>query len=465
MNKNIINCKHSEIMPGRMLRATVKVVNETGVMVKMPSGHGSGVISPRCWGTGIEREKALAEIRPGDEFDVVVCNYDARTMTMSLALVGCEHLKPLPGKELKKRVRHVAQPQSAVCPRKPSFMPIAAGTMLLWDASNLLGATGGENAARTFGAIAGSMSEQGYKTMFFIEQRCLTWALHNQRSTDEADELDAFMRRGDVVIVGDGGNGTGEADCAILQMAEALPGAVCVTRDRYEDYARTYPDIVGTDRIRSFSVAKVGGKLMILVNGIAHAIVVEDGQMQKAAIEPSETSVPVQAAAESASDIEAPVAVQDMDAVAPVDMPPMEAKIPVEHGGLLAVADECVRRGDAKGAVRIYTKLAKRDPLAYRALAEMYRDGHAVAADRKKATRYERLARKYEKSRRERSLRERRLRAEAIRSGRHVADHFAAKRRKALNLTIYGERYERAHEHRKLMRTWRRGRSVSAHAA
>ena len=121
MNKNVISCKENEFVPGRTLRATVKAVNKTGVMIKMPGGHGSGVISPRCWGTGIEREKALAEIRPGDEFDVVVCNYDARTMTMSLVLVGCEHLKPLPGKELKKMVRYVAQPTDLITDSPASY--------------------------------------------------------------------------------------------------------------------------------------------------------------------------------------------------------------------------------------------------------------------------------------------------------------------------------------------------------
>ena len=366
MNKNVISCKENEFVPGRTLRATVKAVNKTGVMIKMPGGYGSGVISPRCWGTGIEREKALAEIRPGDEFDVVVCNYDARTMTMSLVLVGCEHLKPLPGKELKKRVRHVAQPQSAVCPRKPSFTPIAAGTMLLWDASNLLGATGAENAARTFGAITGSMSEQGYKTMFFIEQRCLTWALHNQRSTDEADELDAFMRRGDVVIVGDGGNGTGEADGTILQMAEAMPGSVCVTRDRYEDYARTYPDIVGTDRIRSFSVAKAGGKLMILVNGIAHAIVVEDAPRLVRAT-PSVSSAPFTECC--------------------------RPDVHSERNALLALGSAMLAKGAEKKAIACFAKAAKNNPLVWADLAWMYNDGTAVKADKSKARRFFRKAR------------------------------------------------------------------------
>ena len=438
MNKNVINCKHSEFVPGRTLRATVKTVNKTGVMVKMPGGRGSGVISSRCWGAGLEREKALAAIRSGDEFDVVVCSYDQRTLTLSLVLVGCKSLM-VPTKKTKKSI--CSPTDSSLCamhPRKPAYKPIESGTVFLWDTANLLGATGAENAAQTFKAIAQTLSEQGYKSLFFIERRCLTWALCNQRTEDEAAELDAFVKQGDVVVVEDGGNGAGEADCAILQMAEALPGSVCVTRDHYEDYAHVYQNIVGTSRIRSFSVAKTCGKTMILVNGITHAIVVEDRQVQAFAL-PVAPSAP---------------------------LTPATNLVPADNSkGLLAVAGEYVRRGDAQRAERIYAKVAKHDPAAFRALAEMYREGKAVPVDGKKATRYERLARKSEKSRRARNMRERRLRAEAIRSYRHTIDHFAAKRREALNLTVYGERYERAHEHRKLMRTWRRGRGVRAHAA
>ena len=431
MNKNVINCKYSEFVPGQMFRATVKTVCETGVMVKMPGGRGAGVISSRCWGKGIEHAKALAAIRPGDEFDVTVCRFDAHTSTLSLVLAACKHLMPAPRKAEKTVRNDCLPPQGVKCPRKPEFKPIASGTMLLWDASNLLGAIEVENAAQTLKTVAGALSDQGYKPMFFIERRCLTWARRNQRTATDATAFDMFMRRGDVVVVGDGGTGNAEADCAILQMAEALPDSVCVSRDHFSDYAHVYPDIVGTNRIRSFSVAKIGGKTMILVNGVAHAIVVEDGQMQKA----------------------------DADAVTtPVNMLPMETNIPVARGGLLTVADECVRRGDAKGAVRIYTKVAKRDPLAYHALAEMYREGNAVCADGKKATHYERLARTAEKTRRACLVRDRRRRAEAIRSGHYSAGHFSAKRRNALSLATFAMQHEAICECRK-SRKARRGKA------
>lgn len=440
MLKNIANCNKREFVPGRTLQATVKVVNKTGVMVKMPGGRGSGVILSRCWGSGPEREKALAAIRPGEGLDVVVRSYDAHTLTLTLILVGCERLMPATGQKTNA-VRQIATQQKVVGHRKPAFAPIAAGATFLWDAANLLGMAGVENAARTFDAISGSLSKQGYKTMFFIERRCLTWALHNQRSANEIAELNSFARRSDVVVVGDGGSGTGEADSAILQMAEALPGSICVTRDRYEDYAHAYPGIVGTDRIRSFSVAKVNDRRMVLVNGVAHAIVVEDGPM-------SEDRGPCAPSAEERTQTPtaSPVAVPAVEVPARA----VESGVARSCRGLFAVAEECARRGDAQGAMRLYARVAKRNPAAYYSLAEMYREGRAVCADSRKARHYERLARASEKRRRECELRDRRLRAEAIRSDRHAVGHFAAKRRTALGLTIFGERHEMIAECRKL---------------
>lgn len=451
MKKNVINCRKHEFVPGRTLRATVKTVNKTGVVVKMPAGRGSGTILSRCWGSGIERERAFAAIRPGDEFDVVVRSYDARAMTLALVLVGYEHLVPSTSHKPNAVGQDVAQHQEA-CHRKPDFVPIAAGTTFLWDAANLLGKAGVENAARTFSAISDSMSKQEYKTMFFIERRCLTWALHNQSSAEEAAELDAFSRQCNVVVVGNGGSGLGEADCAILQMAEALPGSICVTCDRYEDYAHAYPGIVGTNRIRSFSVAKMSDKTIVLVDGVAHALVVEDG-LKSEAIGPCTPPAEMMAQTPTASPVATPSVVAPAQAV--------EAYAAKSCRGLFAVADKYVRRGDAQGAVRLYARVAKRNPAAYYALAEMYREGRAVCSDSKKARHYERLARASEKRRRECSLRERRMRAEAIRGDRHSVAHFAAKRRAALSLTIFGERHDKIVESR--MRRRARGSMGGIH--
>ena len=441
MKKNVIDCEKHEFVPGRSLRATVKDVNKTGVMVRMPGGRGSGIISSRCWGVGIERERALAAIRPGDEFDVIVRSYDARTLTLALVLVGCERLVSSRSHKPNAVGQDVAQHQEA-SHRKPDFVPIAAGTTFLWDAANLLGMAGVENAARTFSAISDSMSKQEYKTMFFIERRCLTWALHNQSSAEEAAELDAFSRQGNVVVVGDGGSGLGEADCAILQMAEALPGSICVTRDRYEDYAHVYPGIVGTNRIRSFSAVKMSDKTMVLVDGVAHALTLECGPKLDE-VGPSAPSAEEWTQTPTASPV----------ADSAIEVPAQTAKFIIagKRRGLFAVADECARRGDAQGAARLYARVAKRDPAAYYSLAEMYREGRAVRADSKKARHYERLARASEKRRRECSLRERRMRAEAIRSDRHSVAHFAAKRRAALSLAIFGERHEMMFGHRRIM--------------
>ena len=450
-HKNVLTCKKRDFVPGRVLRATVKCVNETGVIVKMPGGRGAGVISSRCWGEGPARAKALGAIRPGDEFEVTVRLFDARSLTLSLVLAGS--VAPSPKGDWKPACVKAAPSPRAWRSRKPEFRPIASGTMFLWDASNLLGEVGPENAVRTFGAIAATMSEQGYKPMFFIERRCLTWTLQNQRSTDDAAELRAFARRDDVVVVGDGGNGAGEADCAILQMAEAMPGSICVSRDRYSDYAHAYPGIVGTDRIRSFSVTRPGGKMLILLNGIAHAIVVEEGPTRTVPV----SAVPAESVSNAGTPESAPTVEADVTEARVGRTCGDRSGTLAERKGLLAVADECHRHGDVPRAERIYAKVAKDDPAAYRALADMYREGKAVPADGKKAARYDRLARDSEKIRRECSLRERRLRAEAIRNGRHSVDHFAARRRQALGFTVFAGQHEAVCKYLKFRRM-RRGK-------
>lgn len=202
------------------------------------------------------------------------------------------------------------------------------------------------------------------------------------------------------------------------------------------------------EREKAFAAIHAGDELNVKDNksvcGIAHAIVVDvdSGQTEVVPGTPSSES-------SAAASAVAPVDVH-------VDALSAESDIFGRRGGLFAIAGERVRRGDVRGAVRIYAKVARRDPSAYSALAEMYREGSGGCADIKKAVRYERLARAAEKSRRECSLRERRLRAESIRGGERDFGHFSAKRRKALDLAVFASRHEMICEYRKLKRA-RRG--------
>ena len=306
------------------------------------------------------------------------------------------------------------------CPRKPDFEPLVGGTVFLWDVANLFGRIGPEDAAWRLESISRSLEAQGYRSLFFIERRALTWAKHNQLTAADVAALGAFARRGDFSIVADGcrEDRSGEADCAILQVAEAIPNSICVSYDHYIDYAKAHPGIVGTGRIRSFTVSRLEGNLVIAVNGLTRAIVVEP--QQKGIMDEFEVGL---------------VSGQS-------EIPFVELGVDERRTGLLAVAAEYVRRGDVRNAERVYAKMARKDPAAYDALADLYCEGQGVRPDAKKAARFERLARESKKCRVERELRDRRVRARAYRAGRSDLTHFASKRRKALSLATFSEVHE-----------------------
>lgn len=447
----------NDIKAGYVFTAIVKLVRDEGVYVEMPVGKGSALVSTRCWGKGTQRAKALAKVKPGDKLEVVVRSYNLDNCTRSLVLAG--YKQPMPAakkaqKAAKKpckvaRKERVAarpvfrEPQRAV-QRKPDFRPIAAGTLFLVDVANLLSITGVEHAAQILDGMSSAMTAMGYKSIFFIERRSLTWARYNQTAESEAGALMSFFDRGDAVVVEDGGrSGGSEADCAMLQMAEAVQDSVCVTQDHFSDYAKAHPAIVGSDRVRSFSVAKFEGKTIILVDGLVRPLVVEFTDLEENKCGAAQATT---------------------EATAPKVREAVQAKpVVYREKEYSRTAEQLLSRGEAERAIRYLGMVAKSDPGAYCALADVYRDGKAVPVDNKKAIRYERLARKAEKRARERDLRDRRRRAESARSGCAYYGHFSAKRRDALRVALFTEGHEAIRDYFKGVS--RRARRTFGHAA
>ena len=300
---------------GQIVTATIKQARFEGLVLDV-AGVRSAIMSPCAFGYGRSRVEAISQLRSGDQVVGRVVGYYPETSQMTLEFVSF--------------------PKQNACKRKTDYKPIPQGTVFLWDVANLFGKVGPEDAAWRLGSIARSLETQGYRSLFFIERRSLTWAMHNQLSASDAAALDEFARRDNFSIVADGGKGRrDEADCTILQVAEAIPNSVCVSCDHYGDYAKAHPGIVGTDRVRSFSVSKLDGKLMISVSGLKRAIVVE----------PQSDEV-----------IGNPKAATAHEAIG---VSVAEAVVKECHTGLFAVADEYARRGDAKNAERVYSKVAK----------------------------------------------------------------------------------------------------------
>lgn len=386
---------------GDAYRATVIAVRESGVNVRMPSDKGSGLISTRCWGKGGTRAQALAKIKVGDRLDVVVKSYDPNTMTLSLVLKGCEQLmKPIaksvvrPAKKHRPAVVNKAAPvRSQDVSRKPAYRPLAKGTTLLFDTANLIGKLGPVHAAERLAAIVSTLAERGYKALLFWECRSFGWTLGHQVCTEDVATLKQFAHNKNVSFVRE------EADLALLQAVKELPDSVIVTGDHLADYAEVFPEIVATSRHRSFSVVSVENCTLLMISGLKDAIVFSD-------VAAPESEV-AKESDEWQLDVDEEVLLRR--AVRP--------QIEACRHGLLGVADGCILHGDIRRGLELLGRVARKEPKVYREMADVFGADNASPEDVRTAIRYDRLADRLEKAKRERSRRKCRQRAERRRHG------------------------------------------------
>lgn len=187
-----------------------------------------------------------------------------------------------------------------------------------------------------------------------------------------------------------------EADLAILQVLKTVPNSVGLTNDRYADYAKTFPDLVGTPRLRGFSVTKIDDLKLISIDGLSKAVKVSERVEQKAQA------------------LEAPV-VQD----SVVDEPVIERPQPVRtfsndvKGGFCGYGNVLLAKGNVQGAIRCFKKgVARHQSEGYAGLAEICHS----QGDANGAKKFARLGEKLQRRLRDLQLRKRRLLAERRRA-------------------------------------------------
>ena len=409
--------KTEQYKVGDRFEATIKDVRAEGVYIVRDSG--SGCISPRCWGHGKVRKAALARIRPGDQVEVEVVSWHPKANTLSLVLVGQMSPKTY-GSEA-----HDGQLIAYAHKYKPDFKPIPSGSLILIDLANIFGKVGPAHAARVLETIASTLDKDGYRTLFFIERRTLGWLIHNQDSVAEGDALMDFCRRGDVSLVG------GEADLPILQTLEVEVGSYAVSGDGFSDYAKEFPDVVGTKgRIRKFSFARVGERLNISIDGVRHMVVVPMHD-------------------EAAKLHEEPAAQLDSDVAGVKDI--STDTVPTEHPKRKSASK--VHIGKVSSAIRYLGKVAKKDPLGYFELAELFGSGACGGkTDAKKAARYEKLGREFCKRQREMAKRYSRLNAMRIKDGRKGCPHMSKRQISDMRIADFGRVHEEIVEYFRLRR-------------
>lgn len=373
---------------GERFLAKVKDVRREAVEVFMPDDRGCGLISARCWGTGEKRAAVLAALSVGDTLEVVVRSYDSKTRNLSLVLPECEKIMsdllkddgPAPRKHKQaKCAKNNAHTTGVRHARKPDYQLIPKKATVLFDTPNVFGVIGPKQAAHKLSAIEDALVKRGYKAFFFVEYKSLAWLRGNQDTESEVAALEAFCSRANVSMV------TGEADLPILQAASVIPDSVIVSRDHFDDYRSSYPEIVGSDRHRSCSSVEIDGKTLLTIPGLRDAIVIEP--------EPEEEILVCE-------DRPAP-----KKPIAPMcDL----------RKGLLGAGDAYRAKGDLKKAVACYDKVARKVPSVYFEIEKIYADQYL---GNQSAQKYAKLGERDTRKTRQCAMRQARIRAERRRIG------------------------------------------------
>jgi hypothetical protein len=250
--------------------------------------------------------------------------------------------------------------------------------------------------------VSENLASQGYRAVFFMERRSYVYVRGRQGSAQDSAMFKTFAGRKDFVLLDeDRGGERSESDDAILQLAEALPDSLCISNDRFRDYAAIHPDIVKSGRVRRFAVLRLDDKMYLIIMGLKRAVMID---------RKGGTAVPVVARS-----------------VPEVRVSPISVKRNVVDSDLCAKVDG-VRR-----ARHPEVKSSKRALAAIRELASCNRDDDC---DNRLLLDAKREARRIHSARRNV-----RLRARAIREGSWRFMHFSHKRREAAAIAALGVQF------------------------
>lgn len=278
-------------------------------------------------------------------------------------------------------------------PLKPSYETLPKGTVVLIDGANLLHEFEPAEAPKVLRSVVDGLKEQGYDARIYLEHRAWKFMCFHQGSEEAGEKFKALCRELNVTIVGR------EADLVILQVLKTVPESVGLTNDRYVDYAKTFPDLVGTPRLRGFSVTKIDDLKLISVDGLSKAVKVE--QTEQKVEEPEESIVQDPVVKESVVERPQPVRTFSNDV----------------KGGFCGYGNVLLAKGNVQGAIRCFKKgIARHQSEGYAGLAEICHS----QGDAKGAIKFTQLGEKLQRRLRDQKLRKRRLWAERRRASSYA---------------------------------------------
>lgn len=263
--KFVVNANPHQFSVGEKFEVIVTSIRTEAVYVEVPGGY-LGMVSPRCWGVGASRTQALAQLHPGDRLDVVVRLWCPLTKTLSLVLPGHENIVACAQKRKNWR-----SSMGGKTTTKPPFKGIAKGAIFVFDLASVFGKLPHSYFCEFIPTVRSALQSEGYSTIFFIEKRAMYWVWAKVFSRIALERFADECKAEDVTIVS-----RGEADLPILQTVTVLDNAYAVSADWFTDYRAAFPNIVGSDRVRKFSLAKLpGAQVLLTIDGLSKGIVLK----------------------------------------------------------------------------------------------------------------------------------------------------------------------------------------------
>ena len=369
---------------GQVVMARVKRIDAASAYLTV-RGACSVVVSAKAFGP--DGAVAFADLAVGQLVRARVKAWYPQNR--QLVLAGVEGIVRLGKKQTANVGKHTVRPA------KPDYEPLAKGTVALVDGANLLHKFEPTEATKVLRSLSDGLKAQGYEGRIYLEHRAWKFVSCHQASAADGERFKTLCRDLDVTIVGR------ESDLAILQALKAVPNSVAVTKDRFDDYAKAFPELVGSSRVRGFSVTRIGSETLISIDGLVEAIKVSEPVLEKSpAVEALPTVEP--------EEEEFEVFGLEANTVRPRAFTMNVAPGLCGHGNVLLM------KGNVKGAERCFEKMAARHRCeGYAGLAEICKHN----GDAPGAKRYAQLGEKLQRRLREREIRNRRIAAERHRIG------------------------------------------------
>lgn len=380
---------------GKVVSAVFEAAHDGCAYFKVP-GAGAAVLSLKALGMGTIREDMSNSLHKGMNFQLVVKSWNPQNRQIVFAdFAG--------GFPAGVSCKFPQTPKIAPKGTKPQYKLLPKGTLFLVDGANYLSEFRPEDVACAFRGLKDGLSSEGYRVHFFLESRTLNWILG--RLENQACRAALQRTFGDLGVT----MVKHESDSVILQVMSRFDNSVGLSCDHFDDYAAAYPDLVGSSRVRDFTVFPIGKDKLVTIEGVRSAICIPSSEA-KPMVEPEKKEA-----------LALPPVTEEDDGfkTAGEAVPEKPRHVRVfgvsRMGGLVGAGYSFLDKGKIVAAAHCFSKVAEKNPCGFAALADVY------AGDANLAAKYDELAEQARIVQRESFRRSLRISAERRRARAYVS--------------------------------------------